>query len=97
MKKLICTLLAALLVVTGFCFAEPAASDTIVIGITGEFGRGEIISCLDESGKEIARGLTNYSSTEAQLISRHKSSDFTGILGYEGAPELIHRDNLLVF
>lgn len=36
MKKLICTLLAALLVVTGFCFAEPAASDTIVIGITGD-------------------------------------------------------------
>ena len=36
MKKLICTLLAALLVVTGFCFAEPAANDTIVIGITGD-------------------------------------------------------------
>ena len=67
-----------------------------VIRITGEFGRGEIISCLDESGKEIARGLTNYSSTEALLISRHKSPDFPSILGYEGAPELIHRDNLLV-
>lgn len=67
-----------------------------VIRITGEFGRGEIISCLDESGKEIARGLTNYSSTEAILISRHKSSDFIDILGYDGTPELIHRDNMIV-
>lgn len=67
-----------------------------VIRITGEFGRGEIISCLDESGKEIARGLTNYSSTEAILISRHKSADFIDILGYDGTPELIHRDNMIV-
>ena len=67
-----------------------------VIRITGEFGRGEIISCLDESGKEIARGLTNYSSTEAILIAKHKSTDFMTILGYDGAPELIHRDNMIV-
>lgn len=69
------------------------------IGVTrikGEFGRGEIISCLDESGREIARGLSNYSSAEALLIVRHKSSDFMTILGYDGAPELIHRDNMIV-
>ncbi len=67
-----------------------------VIRITGEFGRGEIISCLDESGREIARGLTNYSSTEALRILRHRSSDIITILGYDGAPELVHRDNMIL-
>ncbi len=67
-----------------------------VIRIEGEFARGEIISCIDGNGHEIARGLSNYSSSEASLISRHKSSDIKNILGYEGDQELIHRDNMIV-
>lgn len=67
-----------------------------VIGVEGEFGRGEVVTCIDEGGREIARGLSNYASTEARLIMRRQSADFAEILGYEGESELIHRDNMVV-
>ncbi len=69
------------------------------IGITeirGDFRRGEVVACFDENGQEIARGLSNYSSSDAQRILRHKSSELADILGYHGAPEFIHRDNLVL-
>lgn len=66
------------------------------IEIQGNFGRGEVIACIDETGKEIARGLTNYASNEAQRILRQKSSKIAGILGYDGDSELIHRDNMVL-
>jgi len=66
------------------------------LDISGDFGRGEVIACTDESGREVARGLTNYSSSEARRILRHKSAEIADILGYEGDPELIHRDNMVL-
>jgi glutamate 5-kinase len=69
------------------------------IGVTdvrGEFGRGEVISLTDETGREIARGLSNYSSMEARLIMRHQSAEIAALLGYEGEAELVHRDNMVL-
>ena len=69
------------------------------IGVTevqGEFARGEVISCVDAAGREVARGLTNYSSAEARLIARKASSDIEAVLGYVSAAELVHRDNLVL-
>lgn len=67
-----------------------------IIRVEGEFVRGEIVSCIDGNGHEIARGLANYSSRETALIARHKSTDITNILGYDGDQEFIHRDNMIV-
>lgn len=67
-----------------------------VIAVTGEFERGEVIGCIDESGRELARGLTNYSSSEALRIMRKPSSEIESVLGYADEDELIHRDNLVV-
>ncbi|MBS4098765.1 MAG: glutamate 5-kinase [Sulfuricella sp.] len=67
------------------------------IGITacaGNFGRGEVVTCLDGQGREIARGLVNYGAEEAQKILRHPSAEIETILGYVDEPEMIHRDNL---
>ncbi|CAJ0770474.1 glutamate 5-kinase [Ralstonia chuxiongensis] len=69
------------------------------IGVTevqGEFARGEVISCVDAAGLEVARGLTNYSSAEARLIARKSSSEIEAVLGYVSAAELVHRDNLVL-
>ncbi|UGS90396.1 glutamate 5-kinase [Ralstonia wenshanensis] len=69
------------------------------IGVTevqGEFARGEVISCVDTTGREVARGLTNYSSAEARLIARRASSEIESVLGYVSAAELVHRDNLVL-
>jgi len=64
--------------------------------ITGRFGRGEVVACLDESGQMIAKGLVNYSSDDAQKIIRKDSKEIVSILGFMDTEELIHRDNLVV-
>ncbi len=69
------------------------------IGVTevaGEFQRGEVVACLDPGGREVARGLANYSAGEARQIIRRPSSEIESILGYVDEPELIHRDNLVL-
>ena len=69
------------------------------IGMTavhGEFSRGDVIAVHDPAGIEIARGLANYSSSEARLICRKSSSEFERLLGYTGEPEMLHRTNLVL-
>ena len=69
------------------------------VGVTvvdGIFDRGEVVSCLDPEGREIARGLVNYTSAEAQKIARKPTSEIESLLGYIAEPELIHRDNLVL-
>jgi len=65
--------------------------------INGEFSRGDIVSVCGESGEEIARGIVNYTSTEARRIIGRSSADIEGVWGYVDDPEMIHRDNLVVF
>jgi glutamate 5-kinase len=67
-----------------------------VAAISGDFERGEVVTCLDTKGREIARGLVNYSAQETQRILRHASTEIESILGYVDEPELIHRDNLVL-
>lgn len=69
------------------------------IGMTavqGEFSRGDVIAVRGPEGVEIARGLANYSSSEARLICRKASSEFEKLLGYTGEPEMVHRTNLVL-
>jgi glutamate 5-kinase len=67
-----------------------------VIAVKGEFGRGQVITCVDEAGRPIARGLTSYTSSEVRRIMRHSSNEIEAILGYIEGPELVHRDNLVL-
>jgi glutamate 5-kinase len=69
------------------------------IGVTavgGEFGRGDVITCIDPDGTPVARGMSNYASTEVRRIMRKPSSEIASILGYVEEVELIHRDNLVL-
>jgi glutamate 5-kinase len=69
------------------------------IGVTaasGEFERGEVVVCVDPGGREIARGLVNYSAGDTRRIVRTPSSEIEARLGYVDEPELIHRDNLVL-
>jgi glutamate 5-kinase len=67
-----------------------------VVACEGQFERGEVVGCCDPDGREIARGLVNYSAAETQRILRKASSEIEAILGYVDEPELIHRDNLVL-
>lgn len=67
-----------------------------VVGIQGNFERGELVACCDANGQEIARGLVNYSALEAKRIMQKPSQQIEAILGYVDALSLIHRDNLVL-
>ncbi len=74
-------------------------SSLLAVGVKdviGQFNRGDMVVCVDESGYEVARGLINYNSDEAMKIKGYATSKISGILGYVDEPELIHRDNLIV-
>ncbi len=67
-----------------------------VIAVEGEFGRGAAVACRTAEGREIARGLSNYSSSEARRIARRPSAEIEALLGYIDEPEIIHRDNMVL-
>ncbi|MFT4998555.1 MAG: glutamate 5-kinase [Flavobacteriales bacterium] len=76
-----------------------AGGSLLAVGVTevkGQFDRGEIVLCVDSGGREIAKGIVNYSSIEAGKIAGKHSAQFEEILGYRDQDELIHRDNLVL-
>jgi len=64
--------------------------------VTGNFNRGDVVACSDETGREIARGLVNYDVAEVRRLQGQPSSKIEALLGYAGEEELIHRDNLIL-
>ena len=67
-----------------------------VKNISGTFNRGDLVSCIDTKGSEIARGLINYDALETFKIIGKSSQFFEEILGYVDDDELIHRNNMFV-
>lgn len=67
-----------------------------IVNVAGSFKRGELVSLCDESGKEFARGLTNYDVASVTQIARRRSEEIDAILGDVPYAEVIHRDNLCV-
>ena len=67
-----------------------------VVAVEGSFDRGDAVCVLDRAGREIARGLSAYSASDAQRIMGHKSREIEALLGYRGRDEMIHRDDLVV-
>ncbi|KYZ75384.1 glutamate 5-kinase [Anaerosporomusa subterranea] len=69
---------------------------TGVTAVDGEFESGSTIRVLTVEGREIARGLTNYCSRDAQKIMGAHTQEIAGLLGSKPYDELIHRDNLVL-
>lgn len=67
-----------------------------VVRVTGRFDRGDAVAVKDPAGLEIARGLTAYSSADAERIRGRRSAELEGLLGYRGRDEMIHRDDLVL-
>jgi glutamate 5-kinase len=67
-----------------------------VVAVAGRFARGDVVRVEDRGGRELARGLSAYASTDAARIAGRKSGEIEAILGYRGRDELIHRDDLVV-
>ncbi|WP_110654100.1 glutamate 5-kinase [Salinicola halimionae] len=99
--------LAGQLQVRGTLTLDPGAvevlrsqgSSLLPVGVKqvhGAFRRGDMVVCVDERGARVAKGLVNYSSADAVQLIGQPSQRIAEILGYMEAPELIHRDNLVV-
>ncbi|HHH89386.1 MAG TPA: glutamate 5-kinase [Aliiroseovarius sp.] len=67
-----------------------------VTAVTGEFARGDMVVCVDEDGREVARGLVNYPAADVRRIMGQPSERIESLLGYVDEEELIHRDNLVL-
>lgn len=77
-----------------------AGRSLLPIGVTdvrGKFGRGDVVSCLDPDGREVARGMANYAVEELRQLAGHSSDEIPALLGYAGEAEFLHRDNLVIF
>jgi len=64
--------------------------------VKGNFIRGDSVILLDNEKREIAVGITNYSSDEIKKIMGLKSSEIESVLGHKDDDEVIHRDNLAI-
>jgi glutamate 5-kinase len=67
-----------------------------VARVRGSFDRGDPVSCVGPRGKEFARGLVNYSTSELERIRGLRSEQIEQVLGYKYSDEVIHRDDLVV-
>jgi len=64
--------------------------------VRGTFTIGDTVEIKSSKGKEIGRGLANYSSQEVKKICGHHSSEIEKILGRPATAEVVHRDNLVI-
>jgi glutamate 5-kinase len=74
-------------------------SSLLAIGITkvnGSFPCGSVVSMHDPSGQEIARGLSNYPSSEVEKIIGQPSDKISEILGHRPYESVVHRNNLVL-
>lgn len=67
-----------------------------IIKVDGRFDTGEVVHCVDRSGREFARGISNYNSSEIERIKGVKTTEIEKVLGYRYYDEVINRDNLVV-
>ncbi len=64
--------------------------------VSGRFEKGGVVKVVDEDGREIARGLSNYSSGDVKRIKGRKTSEIPSILGEMLYQEVIHRDYMVL-
>ena len=83
----------------GAAQALQRGSSLLPIGMTrvsGKFERGDTVRIMDESGRELARGISNYASRDLLQITQRRSEEIETILGYNYGDEVIHRNDLVL-
>jgi glutamate 5-kinase len=67
-----------------------------IVEVRGAFGLGDAVACVDESGRQVARGLVAYGADEIRRIARRSTREIGQVLGYSNGDEVIHRDDLVL-
>lgn len=68
-----------------------------VTAVDGQFERGDVVAILDSAGKELGRGLAEYSAADARALIGVQSEKIENRLGYRGRSVVVHRDELVLF
>jgi glutamate 5-kinase len=68
-----------------------------VVETIGNFHRGDVVTLVDAAGRELGRGLAEYSSDEARHLVGCRSEAIEDVLGYRGRSVMVHRDELVIF
>lgn len=69
---------------------------TGIVDVKGDFQQGDLVRVFSPSGREIARGLVNYTANELSRIKGLKTSEIESVLGYKSYDEVIHKDHLVL-
>ncbi|MFN3370613.1 MAG: glutamate 5-kinase [Sphingomonadaceae bacterium] len=67
-----------------------------VIGIEGQFRRGDAVDVIGPDGRLVARGLIGYDAADARAIAGKSRDDIAAILGYAPRSAMIHRDQMVM-
>ncbi|GAB4119096.1 MAG: glutamate 5-kinase [Roseiflexaceae bacterium] len=67
-----------------------------VVAVEGEFERGQTVRIFDLDGRELARGLSQYSARDLAQIKGLRSTQINERLGYDYGPEVVHRDDMVM-
>lgn len=67
-----------------------------ILNLQGEFLKGDVVHIFNEQGEEIARGLTNFSAQEIELLMRYDDDSIINLLGVKPQPEVVSYDNIII-
>ncbi len=67
-----------------------------IVRVAGTFSKGDVVALCDAEGTEFARGLSNYSSADAERLCGLRTEQIAEVLGALPYEEVVHRDNLVV-
>ncbi|MEL7187344.1 MAG: glutamate 5-kinase [Pseudomonadota bacterium] len=68
-----------------------------VSSVSGSFRRGDVVKLIEPGGREIGRGLAEYSCDEALQLAGCRSAEIERVIGYRGRDVMVHRDELVLF
>lgn len=64
--------------------------------VKGSFKMSSVVDVLDDQGKQIAKGIVNYSSEDIRLIKGLKSNEIESVLHTCDYEEVIHANNMVL-
>ncbi|MBI5722763.1 MAG: glutamate 5-kinase [Planctomycetes bacterium] len=65
-----------------------------VLAVAGQFRKGATVAIRDGAGRDIAKGIVNYSAAQLDRIKGLKTAQIAKVLGDKPADEVIHRNNM---
>ncbi len=67
-----------------------------VMGVEGDFKKGDSVRCVDVKDVPIAVGLVNFSHETITKIKGMRTEEIRELLGYRESEEVMHRDNMVI-